>query len=475
MNVVTKTITLSDGRTITLETGKLAKQADGAVMVTMGKTMLLATVCSAQDAVPGTDFMPLTVEYKEKFASAGRFPGGFTRREGKASDYEILTARLVDRALRPLFPDNYHAETFVNVTLYSADGEVMPDINVGACNLKSFYQVVGAEADIAFAPNDAGNSLTVVSGGDAFFFDNVGYDVWLEFGSGCSDMAVTDESKAVEDLFAQHKNVLTGRINFNNDIGRSDFSFRYRKNGQVKSVTFTFEVLSTKLDYHKDWQLVFNDVERKYPMLAADYLRRTYHAFDREPKTDAPTPDLIWWNLFKEEQEPFIKACELVVSRPRRKLHPMVEYRRADQLRRLTPALENEFAEHRAETARLYRVEREDMSHDTVENRFVKYAIRFVSLNYDRLVKKIDKDYGGKLSETEKDEMTAFSAKLKRLCIHTVFRDVGRFTGLRQESSILQRAPGYSMVWRTFGILNASYMLYDVVDITIIMYGGVLS
>ncbi len=131
MNVITKTITLQDGRTITIETGKLAKQADGSVMVRMGNTMLLATVCSAQDAVPGTDFMPLTVEYKEKFASGGRFPGGFTRREGKASDYEILTARLVDRALRPLFPDNYHADTFVNVTLYSADGIDMPDALAG--------------------------------------------------------------------------------------------------------------------------------------------------------------------------------------------------------------------------------------------------------------------------------------------------------------------------------------------------------
>ena len=131
MNVVTKTITLGDGRTITLETGKLAKQADGAVMVTMGQTMLLATVCSAQSAMPGTDFMPLTVEYKEKFASNGRFPGGFTRREGRASDYEILIARLIDRALRPLFPDNYHADTFVNVTLYSADGVDMPDCIAG--------------------------------------------------------------------------------------------------------------------------------------------------------------------------------------------------------------------------------------------------------------------------------------------------------------------------------------------------------
>ena len=131
MNVVTKTITLGDGREITIETGKLAKQADGSVMVTMGNTMLLATVCSAKNAVPGTDFMPLSVDYKEKFSANGRFPGGFTRREGRASDYEILVSRLVDRALRPLFPDDYHAETFVNVTLYSSDGIDMPDALAG--------------------------------------------------------------------------------------------------------------------------------------------------------------------------------------------------------------------------------------------------------------------------------------------------------------------------------------------------------
>ena len=131
MNVVTKNVALPDGRIITIETGKLAKQADGAVMLRLGNTMLLATVCAAKDAVPGTDFMPLQVEYKEKYAAFGRFPGGFTRREGKASDYEILTCRLVDRALRPLFPDNYHAEVYVNVILYSADGVDMPDALAG--------------------------------------------------------------------------------------------------------------------------------------------------------------------------------------------------------------------------------------------------------------------------------------------------------------------------------------------------------
>ena len=131
INPIVKTIELGDGRTITLETGKLAKQADGSVMLRMGNTMLLATVCAAKDAVPGTDFMPLQVEYKEKFAAFGRFPGGFTKREGKASDYEILTSRLVDRALRPLFPDNYHAEVYVNIILFSADGEDLPDALAG--------------------------------------------------------------------------------------------------------------------------------------------------------------------------------------------------------------------------------------------------------------------------------------------------------------------------------------------------------
>ena len=120
-----------DGREITIETGKLAKQADGAVEVRMGNTMLLATVVSAKEAGEGVDFMPLQVEYKEKFSAAGRFPGGFLKREGRASDYEVLTARLVDRVLRPLFPDNYHADTFVNITLYSADGVDAPDCLAG--------------------------------------------------------------------------------------------------------------------------------------------------------------------------------------------------------------------------------------------------------------------------------------------------------------------------------------------------------
>ena len=171
MNVVKKTIQLSDGRTIEIETGKLAKQADGSVVVKMGKTMLLAAVTCAKDAKENVDFMPLQVDYKEKFAAAGRFPGGFMKREGKASDSEILVARLIDRALRPLFPDDFHAEVFVTVNLISAEKDIQPDaiavsdipfngpisevrvarINGEYCINPNFSQMADADLDIMVA------------------------------------------------------------------------------------------------------------------------------------------------------------------------------------------------------------------------------------------------------------------------------------------------------------------------------------
>ena len=131
MNIINKRIELADGRVIEIETGKLAKQAAGSAVVKMGGTMLLATVCAADEVKEGTDFMPLTVDYKEKYYSAGRFPGGFMKREGKSSDYEILISRLIDRPIRPLWPDDFHLEVFVNVTLISAEKDTQPDALAG--------------------------------------------------------------------------------------------------------------------------------------------------------------------------------------------------------------------------------------------------------------------------------------------------------------------------------------------------------
>ena len=131
MNIINKKIELSDGRIIEIETGKLAKQADGSCVVKMGGTMLLATVCAAKEVKEGTDFMPLTVDYREKYYAAGRFPGGFMKREGKSSDYEVLISRLIDRPIRPLWPDDFHLEVFVNVSLISAEKDIQPDALAG--------------------------------------------------------------------------------------------------------------------------------------------------------------------------------------------------------------------------------------------------------------------------------------------------------------------------------------------------------
>ncbi|MBR5106515.1 MAG: polyribonucleotide nucleotidyltransferase, partial [Bacteroidales bacterium] len=131
MNVVTKQIDMGDGRIITIETGKLAKQADGAAVVRMGNTMLLATVCTKKEAGEDVDFMPLQVEYQEKYAAVGRFPGGFLKRESRPSDYEVLIARLVDRPIRPLWPDDFHLEVFVNIMLISAEKDIQPDALAG--------------------------------------------------------------------------------------------------------------------------------------------------------------------------------------------------------------------------------------------------------------------------------------------------------------------------------------------------------
>jgi polyribonucleotide nucleotidyltransferase len=170
LNVITKSIKLNDGREIIIETGKLAKQADGAVVVRMGDTMLLATVVSSLEAKEGVDFLPLSVDYMEKFAAAGRIPGGFLRREGRLSDYEILISRLVDRAIRPLFPDDYHAETQVTIQLISADANAQPDA------LAAFAASAAlAVSDIPF--NGPISEVRVVKVGNEFKINPVPEDI----------------------------------------------------------------------------------------------------------------------------------------------------------------------------------------------------------------------------------------------------------------------------------------------------------
>ena len=348
--------------------------------------------------------------------------------------------------------------------------------NIDNAGLYSFYSVDGcpAVATLEYQDGKTPDAGLLASGekskerGEPFFFDNVPYNVWLEMNAGCSNARIRHAAKLAEEELAHRGNVIYGTMNFGNDVGRYDFAFEYRRRldgGEYveRSFVLTFEVLSQKLDYHRDWRTLVEEIEGRYPMLAYDYLRRTYHTFGKSTTSDE-TADLIWWNLFDRLQQPFVKACRLIISRPRRKLRGNEEFRRADQLTFLSPRLENELAEHRSNPAHLYRIEREASTHDTTENRFVKFALRSIARKYADLRKELlardgEKD-SKKLSTTAKEAMAKMDRELRQLVKNPFWRGIGPFAGMRQLSLTLQRAPGYSTVFRTFAILNAAYMIH---------------
>lgn len=351
--------------------------------------------------------------------------------------------------------------------------------NIPPSGFYAFYSVDGIDAEIELNDHDAPlpNPVQIITEGekskekgDPFFFDNVAYNVWLEMKPRCKNAKIRHSTKLAEHDLSHHGNVLHGTMNFGNDVGRYDFAFTYDKevsDGVVAEQCFvlTFEVLSQKLDYHEDWRALVEDIEARYPMLAYDFLRRTYHTFDRSSTQDE-TANLIWWNLFERLQRPFVKACRLILSRPRRRLRGSEEFRRADQLTLLTPRLENELAEHKTNVAHLYHIERETDTHDTPENQFVKFALTHVYRKYSKLHKNLlernkRKDTAeSRLSDSAIESMKKMESDLRQLVRNPFWRGVGPYSGIRQLSLTLQRASGYSTVYRTLAVLNAAYMIH---------------
>ena len=246
-------------------------------------------------------------------------------------------------------------------------------------------------------------------------------------------------------------------MNYGNEIGRSEIRLIYKAGSETRRFSFSFEVLSSKLDYHKHWKAIIEDIEREYRMLSLDYMRRTFHGFT--PDKNGETPEIVWWSIFAGEQQKFIKACKNIIERPRRRLHGHQTCLKADKLRHLPVSIENELAEHRLEPARLYRVEEQIHTNDTPENRFLKFSLAQITNKYEALKKQIESVKG--VSEAMKSEMQAVSTTLKRLQSNPFFRTIGRFKGLNQESLVLQKASGYSQVYRTWNMLRRAYSLND--------------
>lgn len=325
--------------------------------------------------------------------------------------------------------------------------------NIGVEQLTSTYS--WSDGVVSVKMND--ESIENGQIAPAIFFDNADYPIWVEFKDYVKKAQFGSILQNENEKFTFRKQILAGFLNYGNEIGRSEIQLIYQVGTETRNFIFTYEVLSTKLNYHDHWKKIIEDIEQEYRMLSLDYMRRTFHGFS--PDTSGNTPEIIWWSVFNNEQKKFIKACKNIIDRPRHRLHGKETYKRADRLTFVPSSIENELAEHRNDTAHLYRVEQRVWTNDTQENRFLKFALGQITAKYETLKKRIEAVKNA--SDVMKEDMQTTLAVLKHLQRNPFFRTVGNYKGMSQESLILQKATGYSQVYRTWSLLRRSYSLND--------------
>ena len=325
--------------------------------------------------------------------------------------------------------------------------------NIGVEQLTSTYS--WSDGVVSVKMND--ESIENGQIAPAIFFDNADYPIWVEFKDYVKKAQFGSILQNENEKFTFRKQILAGFLNYGNEIGRSEIQLIYQVGAETRNFIFTYEVLSTKLNYHDHWKKIIEDIEQEYRMLSLDYMRRTFHGFS--PDTSGDTPEIIWWSVFNNEQKKFIKACKNIIDRPRHRLHGKETYKRADRLTFVPSSIENELAEHRNDTAHLYRVEQRVWTNDTQENRFLKFALGQITAKYEALKKRIEAVKNA--SDVMKEDMQTTLAVLKHLQRNPFFRTVGNYKGMSQESLVLQKATGYSQVYRTWSLLRRSYSLND--------------
>lgn len=330
--------------------------------------------------------------------------------------------------------------------------------NVGEEGLHSTYSWSEGVVSVTLSDH-IGERATIENSqqAPAVFFDNVDYPIWIEFKDYVKKAQFGSILQNENEKFTFRRQILAGFLNYGNEIGRSEIQLIYQIGTETRRFAFFFEVLSTKLNYHEHWKTIIEDIEQEYRMLSLDYMRRTFHGFS--PDTSGDTPEIIWWSVFANEQQKFIKACKNIIDRPRHRLHGKDAYKRVDKLTFIPSYIENELAEHRNDSAHLYRVEEHVWTNDTQENRFLKFALGQIADKYEILKKRIEAVKNA--SDVMKDDMQATLTTLKQLQRNPFFRTVGNYKGINQENLILQKATGYSQVYRTLSLLQRSYSLND--------------
>ena len=330
--------------------------------------------------------------------------------------------------------------------------------NVGEENLYSTYSWSEGVMSVILS-NHIGEQITIENSqqAPAVFFDNTDYPIWIEFKNYVKKAQFGSILQNENEKFTFRRQILAGFLNYGNEVGRSEIQIIYQAGTEVRNFAFSFEVLSTKLNYHEHWKTIIEDIEQEYRMLSLDYMRRTFHGFS--PDISGETPEILWWSVFANEQKKFIQACKNIIDRPRHRLHAKASYKRADRLTFIPSCIENELAEHRSDSSHLYRVEECTRTNDTQENRFLKFALSQITKKYETLKKRIEVIKNA--SDVMKEDMQVTLATLRHLQQNPFFRTVGNYKGLSQESLVLQKATGYSQVYRTWSLLQRSYSLND--------------
>lgn len=329
--------------------------------------------------------------------------------------------------------------------------------NIGEHALHSTYSWTEGVVSVTLNTDEGERPIEKGETASAIFFDNADYPIWVEFADYVKDAQFGSELQGDNERFTFRRHILAGFLNYGNEIGKSEIHLIYETKEGTKRFTFSFEVLSTKLNYHEHWRRIIEDIEAEYRMLSLDYMRRTFHGFS--PDQNGKTPEIVWWSVFASEQEKFVRACKNIIERPRHRLHGRESYRRADQLKIVPREIENTLAEHRNENGHLYRVEEQIQTNDTQENRFLKFALSQITSKYDALKQRIENL--NNVSEVKKQEMRNMLSTLQHLQRNPFFRSVGRYKGMSQESLVLHKATGYSQVYRTWNLLRRGYSLYD--------------
>lgn len=327
--------------------------------------------------------------------------------------------------------------------------------------MQSFYGATANDVEFrlgVFAdPEEGWSKASEIEGWDAFFFENTDYPLHVQRRHGKVSLQSLNIGREKNEHVAAEDDIIFGTINYKNQVGRTDIHIRYLLEGKQEELSFSTEVLSYKMDYRTDMRDVIRDIEEEFAMLSYSFLKETYLTFRQS--NDEPT-DLIWWQIFRDCFTKITDATRLIISNPKRRLQTSVRYERAERMPYMPPELENEFEEFKNEPSHLYRMEEMYLSKDTIENRFLKYAIQSITDRFKRVQRNV-------LSVLKADNMTIrneiaeMDETLASLQNDPFFRGIGTFRGFTQDSLVMKQAAGYRDIYEQWIILQCGYDLQE--------------